>query len=148
MNEFNKRTASIKSKITALTDYSEFKKLSTKEIAGLYRTLYSVYFYDISKLNKLTLRMDKVSADSGFQIMGLLSQTSLGPNFDLLPMLKTIKAPTLVIHGAQDIIPAQIPEQIKDTIPGARLIYLPECGHFSYVEQPEHLFAIIRDFLR
>ena len=91
--------------------------------------------------------MNKESAVSGFKVMGLIS-SSQGPDFNLLPMLKTIKAPTLIVHGAQDIMPAQIAQQINDGIPNSQLIYLPECGHFSFVEQPAGLFAAIRQFLR
>jgi proline iminopeptidase len=146
MGEFKKRTTSINNKITALTNYNEFEKLNAQEITDLYRVLYSIYFYDASKANKLTLQINKESALSGFKVMGLMS-ASQGPNFNLLPTLKTIKSPTLIVHGAQDIIPGQIAQQINDGIPNSQLIYLPECGHFSFIEQPAGLFAVIRKFL-
>jgi proline iminopeptidase len=147
MKEFNKKTATIKNKITALTNYNEFEKLNDQEIIALYRTLYSVYFYDKLMINELTLKMNKASADSGFQIMGLMSQTSRGSNFNLLPRMKMLEVPTLIIYGAQDIIPKQVAQQIKEGIPNSQLIYLPKCGHFPFVEQPIELFATIRTFL-
>ncbi|MCL5260930.1 MAG: alpha/beta fold hydrolase [Gammaproteobacteria bacterium] len=147
MSEFKKRTIPINNKITALTNYNEFEKLNTQEVINLYRILFSVYFYDASKVNKLTLQMNKVSAVSGFKVMDLIS-ASQGPDFNLLPILKTIKAPTLIVHGAEDIMPTQIAQQINDGIPNSQLVYLPECGHFSFVEQPTGLFAAIQQFLR
>lgn len=145
---FSKKTAPIKNKITALTNYKEFKTLSAQEILNLYHTLYSIYFYDQLKLNELTLHINKKSADSGFQVMRLINQSSLGTSFNLLPMLKNIKVPTLIINGEQDLIPSKIPQQIKSQIPNSQLVFLAKCGHFSFVEQPAQLFAMIRVFLQ
>lgn len=79
MKEFNKRTASIKNKIQALTNYNELQKLNNREIINLYRTLFSVYFYASKKIAKLTLQMNKKSTQSGFQVMNLISQTIMTP---------------------------------------------------------------------
>lgn len=70
------------------------------------------------------------------------------PDFNLTPILKSIKIPTLIIHGKDDIIPMQIARQINKAITNSQLFYLSECGHFSFVEQPANLFAIIRKFLQ
>lgn len=73
---------------------------------------------------------------------------SQGPYFKLLLMLKTIKTPTLIVYGAQDIMPTQIAQQINNEIPNSQLIYLPKREYFSFVKQSVILFAIVRKFLR
>lgn len=57
---------------------------------------------------------------------------------DLREDLASIKAPTLVVSGADD--PSTPPEHqqlIADGIVAARLISIPKCAHLSPVDQPE-----------
>ncbi len=45
-------------------------------------------------------------------------------------MLKSIKAPTLVIHGADDpLVPIEGGRDTAESIPGARLRIVPGMGH-------------------
>ena len=61
-----------------------------------------------------------------------------------LPMLR---APTLVIHGDNDFIPLQCAKNVAQALPGARLVVLPDCGHFAFLERPAEVFAAITRFL-
>ena len=70
---------------------------------------------------------------------------SLG-TFDLLPALRTIRVPTLVVHGREDPIPVESSEAVANALAG-RLVVLDHCGHVPYVERPAPLFAAIRSFL-
>lgn len=56
------------------------------------------------------------------------------PGYDLLPKLRKLHVPTLVIVGEQDFIPPEIGAQIAHAIPGATLVTIKQCGHFSYME--------------
>ncbi len=56
--------------------------------------------------------------------------------YDLLPKLRALAIPTLVIAGDKDFIPAEIAQHIASAIPGAQLVTLDNCGHFSYLECP------------
>ena len=67
---------------------------------------------------------------------------------DLRPRLAAIRAPTLVIAGAEDQgTPVAMAEEICRAIPGARLIVVPQAAHLIAVEQPDVLTAHIADFL-
>ena len=60
----------------------------------------------------------------------------------------TIKAPTLVIVGAQDpATPPAAGETIAKAIPGARLVAL-DAAHISNVEQPQAFSKAVLDFLQ
>jgi pimeloyl-ACP methyl ester carboxylesterase len=67
---------------------------------------------------------------------------------DQRPILATIKAPTIVIVGAQDIMtPLGFSEQIRDGISGAQLHVVPDCGHLPPIEKPDHVAGLLRDWL-
>lgn len=68
-------------------------------------------------------------------------------DMDLRPIIGLVRAPTLVIAGAQD--PATPPDHsdlIAARIAGARLVTL-EAAHLSNIEQPEAFNAALREFL-
>ena len=67
--------------------------------------------------------------------------------YSLLPQLAAVRTPTLVIRGALDFIPRVCDERIAAAIPGARLVEIPESGHFSYVDAPDALQATLAEFL-
>jgi pimeloyl-ACP methyl ester carboxylesterase len=51
--------------------------------------------------------------------------------------LDRIRAPTLVVHGAQDrIIPVANAHMTSERVPGAQLRILPDAGHIYPTEEP------------
>jgi pimeloyl-ACP methyl ester carboxylesterase len=61
---------------------------------------------------------------------------------DRRPLLRSIKAPTLVIHGAADpLIPLAAGQDTADNIPGARLISIKGMGH----DLPQELLSPLVD---
>jgi len=65
-----------------------------------------------------------------------MQDTWANPNFDLLPKIKALKVPTLVLSGDHEFIPASSAEHIAQAIPNARLVTLKGCGHFTFMECP------------
>lgn len=68
---------------------------------------------------------------------GLMRDTWDRPDYDLFPALRKLKVPTLVIAGDQDFIPVAVAQHIANTLPNAKLVTIPNCGHFSYLECPD-----------
>jgi len=68
--------------------------------------------------------------------------------FGLPGLVRQVKAPTLVIWGANDawIPPADADQFVRD-IPGARKVVLPSCGHVPQEERPEEVARLILEFL-
>ena len=96
------------------------------------------YFADPARARDLT----------PFRVTGRVQQSiweSLG-DYDLRGALRTLRIPTLVVHGRQDPIPLASSEAIADAL-GAERIWLEDCGHVPYVERSGELFAAVRDFL-
>lgn len=64
---------------------------------------------------------------------------------DSRPLLSTIACPTLVLTGDNDqLIPPALSEEMAGTIPGARLVRVPRCGHLSSLEQPDEVSRALR----
>jgi proline iminopeptidase len=66
--------------------------------------------------------------------------------YDLLPKLRTLSIPTLVIYGDHDFIPVEIAAHIAEAIPSARLVTIKDCGHFTYLERPGDVRRALDDF--
>ncbi len=65
----------------------------------------------------------------------------------LASMLPKIRIPTLVVWGEDDqIIPVECGRQFAESIPGAQLRTVPDCGHFVHLDQPQQLAAIVGEF--
>ena len=70
-------------------------------------------------------------------------------NRSLPHLLPRIHAPTLVVWGKDDrIIPLECGERYQQTIPGARLEVLPQCGHHPHLEKTEQFVGLVREFLQ
>jgi len=68
--------------------------------------------------------------------------------FDYRPSAGKIAAPTLIIHGGADrAVPRRASEAWTRAIPDARLLVLPDVGHFPHVEAPSAFFSQVETFL-
>ena len=62
--------------------------------------------------------------------------------------LASIRCPTLVLVGRQDLItPLAMHEEIAAAVPGATLVVVEDCGHLATMEHPEAVNAAMRDWL-
>ncbi|MGZ6035644.1 MAG: alpha/beta fold hydrolase [Myxococcaceae bacterium] len=77
----------------------------------------------------------------------LMRDTWHSEGYDLLPRLRTLKIPTLVIAGDHDFFPPDVPGHAAGAIPDARLVTLRGCGHFAYLECPGKVRKALQDFL-
>lgn len=135
-------------RIESSISYEDFKELNVAQISDLYRTLFSVYFYNPDEVKNLSLNFNLASAQSGFKVREEMSKTYwLQPNINLFPNLKTLKVPTFILHGKQDIVPLWTAIEIKDAIAHSEIVILDHCGHFPYIEQPSQFFTELNQFL-
>jgi len=78
----------------------------------------------------------------------LMNDTWSSPDYDLLPKLKSLRIPALVISGDHEFIPAATAEHITQAVPNAHMVTLKDCGHFSYLECPAAVREQIDAFFR
>ena len=66
----------------------------------------------------------------------LMLDTWQKPSYDLLPKLRNLRIPTLVIAGDKDFFPVEVAAHIADALPNAKLVTAKDCGHFAFLECP------------
>ncbi len=68
-------------------------------------------------------------------------------NEDLVPYMESIKAPTLLIWGENDTAtPLRDAKIMESKIPDAGLCVIKGVGHFSFIERPAEVHAILNSF--
>jgi len=77
------------------------------------------------------------------------NQTAIIARADSRPTMATVKCPTLVLTGDQDmLIPNTLSKEMADGIAGAKLVIIPDCGHCPQPERPEATIAALVEWLR
>jgi len=86
---------------------------------------------------------------SDYQNAGAMRQTFVKVvNEDLLPLLNTIKAPTLLIWGESDKETPLSDAVLMKLILGSSLAVLNHAGHFSYLDDPQGFAKAVKAFLK
>jgi 3-oxoadipate enol-lactonase len=76
------------------------------------------------------------------------AQRGMAARPDVTSLLPTIRIPTLVIVGDQDVIsPPPEMHSIAAAIPGAEFVVVPNSGHMTTLEQPEAVNQALQKFL-
>ncbi|HEX2348996.1 MAG TPA: alpha/beta fold hydrolase [Ktedonobacterales bacterium] len=78
----------------------------------------------------------------------LFPETVKMPGYNLLPALARLRVPTLILHGDYDFIPLPCVTHIAEAIPGARLVVVRDCGHYSYLERPDAVRQALDEFFQ
>ena len=77
----------------------------------------------------------------------LMDQKIAVEGHDTYARLRSVRAPTLVLHGTADELLAPINgELVASLIPGARLELLEGVGHLFFWEQPQRSAQLVREF--
>ena len=70
-------------------------------------------------------------------------------NLDLSECMQAIAAPTLLIWGEKDeATPIADGRKMEQLIKGSRLIVVAGAGHFSYLDSPAFVNAVVGAFLQ
>lgn len=70
------------------------------------------------------------------------------PGYDLVPKLRNMRIPTLVIAGDHDFFPIEVAAHIADALPGGKLVTMRNCGHFAYLECPDEVRNALVGFFK
>jgi pimeloyl-ACP methyl ester carboxylesterase len=75
-------------------------------------------------------------------------QKAIMSRADSRPLLPSIRCPTLVLVGAEDVAtPPALSDEMAAAIPNARLVKVPDCGHLSTLERPEAVTKAMLEWL-
>lgn len=67
--------------------------------------------------------------------------------YDWRSELRALSTPTLVIHGALDVLPSAVSLDDARMLSNARQVVLPSSGHMPFWEAPERFFPLVESFL-
>lgn len=67
--------------------------------------------------------------------------------YDWRDTVRAIKAPSLVVHGEQDVLRPEQSRQTAALLSHATLEILPGAGHMPFWESPARFFALVNEFL-
>jgi pimeloyl-ACP methyl ester carboxylesterase len=104
------------------------------------RALYPAYFYDDSAIPGAPPLA--ISA-TGTAVASRLRRDG----YDWRDALASVRAPTLLIHGEQDVVPVTESEAMTQVLPRAHLLRVPQCGHMPFFEWPALAFEAALRFL-
>ena len=143
-NEWLEKRAADMERRKAIAATAAYQEGDPEAVTAYYRTHFKPALARSADYEKLITRMQASFIQQGKAGIikaravesRLMTETWALSGYDLLPKLKTVSIPTLVIYGDHDFIPAATAEHITEAIPNARMVTLKDCGHFSYLECP------------
>ena len=107
-------------------------------------------FIHLDRLDEVPLTdvVKRMARDTGAETFARQQQAVMSRS-DSRPSLTTIRCPTLVLTGAQDLLtPVAEHQEIADGIAGARLEVIPDCGHLSTLERPDAVNAAMLHWIK
>lgn len=122
-----------------------FKVYSFKALKQIYNLLF--FYKDKEKrLEKFYKKFGSTDYRDADGIMRNIMVKVINDN--LRPLLKNIKAQTLLVWGREDeATPVYMGEIMEREIKGSGLVVLENAGHFSYVDQYQQFKLVIDSFL-
>ncbi|MEZ4727652.1 MAG: alpha/beta hydrolase [Caldilineaceae bacterium] len=90
-------------------------------------------------------------SEQGDEIGGWMVQAmyfSIGQRHDYRTALQRITAPTLVLHGANDLQSETVSQGYVDGLMNAKLVVVPDATHFMFTEQATRFAEEVRAFLQ
>jgi proline iminopeptidase len=142
----------VRSSLAAVSESAEYAAGDLRADADLYRGVFHNSARTPELVEQIVGRLrahftpESVLASRAIEDR-LYAQTLESEEYDVLGRLGGFTAPTLVVHAEHDFVPVHMAARIAESIPGARLEVLPDCGHFSYAERPDAVRDVICAFL-
>lgn len=106
---------------------------------------YSRYVYDAAAL----ARARRCLHDVQIRAMGVAPNDTIAMlgDWDYRPLLRGIRAPALVIEGAQTVTTLASPREWAAALPNARLLLIESAGHANWLDQPDQFRRAVHQFL-
>lgn len=129
--------------------YAErFRDTSRNQLEVLSREILSSIFSKktLAKGN-LASMLKYLQPDSVYDPNILVNDFEAGRGVDLRDRLKEITIPTLIIAGADSLIPISMAQFLHENIKGSVLEIIPDAGHMPMLEKPEEFNEAILRFI-
>jgi proline iminopeptidase len=127
-------------------DYGTIFQRNEDELSTL-NSQYGLFYSRALREKGITLpeSVTEVLGNGGWSVHALYF--AMGQIYDYRDKLKSIHAPVLVIHGAQDIYPVEISREYASLFPNGNLKVFENASHLVFDEKPEDFAEEVRTFL-
>ncbi len=68
--------------------------------------------------------------------------------FDHSEEMREFNKPVLILNGDNEVAPISIAKKAHAILPESKLVVMPECGHYGWLERPEIYLKEVKDFLK
>jgi len=98
------------------------------------------FFYNRSRGEKLR---NELNLEGMPGVFGTVFGAMRDEKINLLPCLRDVDAPSLVIHGDHDHIPVRFVQEVANALPKSKFVLLEHCGHFPWIEAEESFYESV-----
>lgn len=123
---------------------NEFKNGSPASYEELFKVNFKRAFYDTLLIDELKLNLNENFSKTSRLLYGLGADLVA---YDFHPALAKLNIPSLVIHGAADLIPIEVSEKLADTLQNGTLVVMEKSGHFPFIEEQKEFNKILTSFI-
>ncbi len=126
-------------------DPARMKADPKQAVTEIIRARMPGYFFDRGK--SLLVSQPMKASDFDFAMGEWIFKDIEARGLDLAKMETTFAGPVLVLHGRQDPTGESAPLSLARHYRNCKLVFIEQCGHYSWVEQPEKVLAAVSEFL-
>jgi proline iminopeptidase len=130
-----------KSQVRKKENWQKYPELVMK----MWKIVLRTYFFDRKLADSLHLEFDNHSLRN-LELTSRHVRKDLG-KYDIHDRLKSIIAPTLIIHGSESIFSVEGAMSIHKSLPNSKLVILENVGHFAYIEDPIKFVQTVNSFM-
>jgi pimeloyl-ACP methyl ester carboxylesterase len=106
-------------------------------------------FYDPALVTDAWVESVRRTVTTRSTALQVLKVARAARSHNVEPWLPTIRVPTLLVWGRDDrVTPPEVAHRFHRSMPGARLVFLPDCGHAPMLEQPDLFNDALETWLR
>jgi proline iminopeptidase len=131
--------------IQRLLNFGDLMKKSDHDLAVL-NLEFVEYYAMAAKVKGFIVPMDiSLDAVGGWMMTSVF--LSMGKKHDYRMSMKTVQAPTLVIHGEIDLQTETASRNFAGCFPNSKFTVIQHSGHFPFAEQPNEFAKVVGEFL-
>ena len=102
------------------------------------------YVVDHQYLRQVANRLTQINSD----VNRLVWQDMQRIEFDTKKQMKNFEKPVLILHGQDEIAPADLAKNAHEILPNSKLVIMNECGHYGWLDRPEVYITEVQKFLK
>lgn len=147
LNDLNLRSRLTNLQVDSLNFWSSRISEGDTSYHARYRrgmNLAPAYLHDTTFIPIVAHRLTQ----SNMEINRLVWRNMRTIEFDCKDELRDFTKPVLIIQGEQDVLDPSVAYTAHKVLSESKLVFLPSCAHYGWLEQPDMYFSEIHGFMK